>query len=136
VERVVIDPAVLVGALITPEGHPATLWRAVLAEEIAIVVCPQLLAELGGVLERPKFRRYVTLDEARAFVAEVARCGDRLPDPTAPRRASRDPNDDYLVALAKSAGVRALVSGDRDLTEMPDADPPVLTPRQAVEALL
>jgi uncharacterized protein len=67
--------------------------------------------------------------EARAFVAELARSGERLPDPTAPRRASRDPNDDYLVALAKVAGVRALVSGDRDLTEMPDADPPVLTPR-------
>lgn len=78
----------------------------------------------------------MTLEEARAFVAEVARHADRLADPTAPPPASRDPNDDYLVALDKTGRVRALVSGDRDLTEMPDADPPVLTPRQAVEQLL
>ncbi len=135
-ERVVIDPAVLVGALITPEGHPATLWRAVRAEEIGIVVCPRLLAELAGVLERPKFRRYATLEEARAFVVEVARYGDPLPDPPAPPPVSRGPNDDYLVALARISEVRALVSGDHDLAEMPDADPPVLTPRQAVEELL
>ena len=135
-DRVVVDPGVLVAALISPDGHPARLWRAVLEERIDLVVCPRLLAELGGVLERSKFRRYVTLEEARAFVAEVARYGTRLPDPTAPPPASRDPDDDYLVALAITAGARALVSGDRDLTEMPDADPPVLTPRRAVEELL
>lgn len=134
--RVVVDPAVLVAALISPEGPPATLWRAVLEEQLDIVVCPRLLAELAGVLERAKFRRYVSVEAARAFVAEVARYGDRLPDPAAPPRASRDPNDDYLVALAKGAGAGALVSGDRDLTEMPHADPPVLSPRQAVEELL
>ncbi|MGH9292661.1 MAG: putative toxin-antitoxin system toxin component, PIN family [Acidimicrobiales bacterium] len=136
-ERVVIDPAVLIGALITPDGYPATLWRAVLAEQIAVVVCPRLLAELAGVLERPKFRRYATLEEARAFVVEVARYGESLSDPTVPLPpASRDPNDDYLVALAKTAVACALVSGDHDLTEMPDANPPALTPRQAVEELL
>lgn len=116
-ERVVLDPAVLVSALITPAGPPATLWRAVLDRRLETVVCPRLLAELAGVLERPKFRRYVTVDEARAFVAEVAESGRALADPVNPPRASRDADDDYLVALALTAGVRALVSGDRDLTD-------------------
>ena len=35
--------------------------------------------------------------------------------------------------LLESAPSSAAIT---DLTEMPDADPPVLTPRQAVEALL
>jgi putative PIN family toxin of toxin-antitoxin system len=136
VERVVLDPAVLVSALISSTGHPATLWRAVLDHRVETVVCPRLLAELAGVLERPKFRRYATMVEAHAFVAEVARYGQAVPDPASVPRASRDPDDDYLVALARAAGVGALVSGDRDLTEMADPDPRILTPAQAVDRLL
>jgi putative PIN family toxin of toxin-antitoxin system len=127
VERVVLDPAVLVSALISPAGPPAALWRAVLDDR---------LAELAGVLERPKFRGYVTIEEAQAFVTEVARRGRTLVDPVDVPRASRDPSDDYLVAFAREAGVRALVSGDGDLTKMVDPDPPVLTPAQAVDRLL
>jgi putative PIN family toxin of toxin-antitoxin system len=123
VERVVIGPAVLVSAFISPLGNPAALWQAVRDERLEMVTCPRLLAELTAVLQRPKFRRYATLDEVNAFVAEVARYGVRLADVDDPPRVSRDPNDDYLVALARTAGVRALVSGDRDLTEMPDPDP-------------
>ncbi len=135
-DPVVLDPAVLVSALISPHGPPAILWRAVLADQLGIVVCPHLLAELAGVLQRPKFRPYATIDEADAFVAEVARHARTVPDPVKVSRESRDPNDDYLLALARSARVRALVSGDRDLTEMADPDPPVLSPAQAVAQLL
>ncbi len=70
-ERVVLDPGVLVSALITPQGSPAKLWQAVVQERLEIAVCPRLLAELAGVLERAKFRPYVTMQEAQAFVAEV-----------------------------------------------------------------
>jgi predicted nucleic acid-binding protein len=69
VERVVLDPGVLVSALITPRGNPAKLWQAVVDQRLEIAVCPRLLAELAGVLERSKFRSYVTPEEARAFVA-------------------------------------------------------------------
>jgi predicted nucleic acid-binding protein len=109
--------------------------RVVLDHRIETLVCRRLPAELAGVLERPKFRRYATIVEAHAFGAEVARCGRAVPDPAMVPRASRDPDDDYLVALARAAGVRALVSGDRDLTEMADPDPPILTPAQAVDRL-
>jgi predicted nucleic acid-binding protein len=61
-----------------PHDTPAAIWRAVLDRRIESVVCPHHLAELGGVLERPTFRRYVTVDEAQTFVAEVARFAPRL----------------------------------------------------------
>ena len=80
-ERVVLDPAVLVSAVITPRGNPAPLWRAVVDQQLEIVTSPNLLAELAGVLERPKFRPYTTTEEARAFVAEVADRSHRIPDP-------------------------------------------------------
>ena len=39
-DRVVLDPAVLVSALITPNGHAATLWRAVVDGRIELVGSP------------------------------------------------------------------------------------------------
>jgi predicted nucleic acid-binding protein len=41
---------------------------------------------------------------------------------------TRDPNDDYLVALAVAAQADALISGDRDLTDL-QTPVPILTPR-------
>lgn len=134
-DRVVLDPGVLVSALITPKGHPGALWRAVVDERLGLVTCPHLLAELAEVLERPKFRRYVSADEARAFVEEVAGRSRSVPDPVYIVASSRDSDDDYLLALARAADARALVSGDRDLTEMGVTDPPVLTPAEAVAQL-
>ena len=135
-ERVVLDPAVLVSALITPQGNPAELWQAVVDQRIGIVTCPLLLAELAVVLDRPKFRGYATAEEARAFVAEVARRSHRVPDPSDRPAVSRDPNDDYLFALAQATAARAVVSGDRDLTDLDDPPVPVLSPAAAVQTLL
>lgn len=47
---------------------------------------------------------------------------------------TRDPGDDYLIALAH-AGSAVLVSGDHDLTEAGISEPPVLRPRQLTEQL-
>ncbi len=60
-----------------------------------------------------------------AVVADVAPAGS----------LSRDPDDDYLVALAQRENAKALVSGDSDLTALKQNDPPVLTPAQALTHL-
>ena len=60
--RAVLDPGVLVSALITPAGTPAKLLAEVRADELELIASPLLLAELEGVLRREKFRRYVDLD--------------------------------------------------------------------------
>jgi len=56
-------------------------------------------------------------------------------DPTDPPRVLRDPNDDYLLALAASSGAEAIVTGDKDLLDHPGLQPPAITARQAVEQL-
>lgn len=53
------------------------------------------------------------------------------PDPTdKPKTQTRDPDDDYLLALARSADVDVLVSGDRDLTDLADTEPSIETPAE------
>jgi predicted nucleic acid-binding protein len=49
---------------------------------------------------------------------------------------TRDPTDDYLVALARREHADAIVSGDLDLREAGIDNPPVWTPRQATDRLI
>lgn len=44
----------------------------------------------------------------------------------------RDPDDDYLVELARIAKVDVLVSGDKDLLALDERIVRVLTPREAL----
>ena len=47
----------------------------------------------------------------------------------------RDPDDDYLVALASDSGAEAIVSGDLDLREAVGLPVEVLTPRMVLTRL-
>ncbi len=132
----VADPNVLVAAAITPRGLCGRLLEAAIDGRWQLVVSPHVVAELTEVLAREKFRRWLTEDEAGRFVADVARIADLVPDPpAAPQRQTRDPDDEYLVSLAHTANVVALVSGDPHLTELVDMDPPVLTPADLLNSL-
>jgi len=132
--RCVVDPGVLVAGIITPMGPPAEIVRRARTGAIEIVVSPHLLGELASVLARRKLRRYVTAEEASEYVEGLARIGISVADPPRKGLITRDPNDDYLVALARTSGADALVSGDRDLREA-DIDVQVLTPRELIDRL-
>ncbi|MFA5844080.1 MAG: putative toxin-antitoxin system toxin component, PIN family [Coriobacteriia bacterium] len=131
--RAVLDPGVLVAALLSREGAPARLVTAWFDGSFEIVTSPALLAELARVLERPKFRPYVSADEARRYVRLFARGGLLFDDPPTAPWVPADPGDDYLVCLAKAARTNALVSGDAHLLALVDLEPPVMTPRAFLE---
>jgi uncharacterized protein len=133
--RAVVDPGVLVSAIITPEGSPAELLSAAREERFDLVASPRLLAELAGVLRREKFRSYITLEEAVEYVEGLTLLAETVSDAHPPPRVGRDPNDDYLIALARASAASALVSGDGDLLSLDIPDLPVLTPRDLLEML-
>lgn len=59
-----------------------------------------LLTEIVSVLERPRLRRYLSLDEAKRFVTDLASQTTHVTDPPLPHPAiCRDPRDDYLALL-------------------------------------
>jgi len=133
--RVVLDPGVVVSALIAPKGAPGQLLDRLLEDRFDIVVSQRLLDELTGVLLRAKFRRYASPAEVHQLVAELSAIAIMADDPPDPPSVTRDPGDDYLVALAVGAGADALVSGDRDLTDLTGAGVTVLTPRGLIDHL-
>ena len=133
--RVVLDPGVLVSALLSSRGAPARLYLLWLGGEFELVVCPHLLEELEGVLRRPKFHDLVTRDAVEEFVDVIRRGAITVENPVIAEVVTRHPGDGYLVALAQAANVNHLVSGDKDLTNLATVAPPVLSPAKFLDLL-
>lgn len=115
--RAVVDTSVLVSAFIGhPDASPSQIVAAWHERRFTLVVSPRLLAELSEVLARPKFARWSGDGRGEAYAAAFAARGESRSDlPAAP--ATRDPNDDYLIALARSSAADLIVSVDRDLLD-------------------
>jgi putative PIN family toxin of toxin-antitoxin system len=135
VRRAVLDPNVLISARLSPRGTPGQLLTAWTEGQFELVVSPALLVELAGVLDRPKFRRWLSAEEAEAFVNRLRTGATLIDDPPLVTPSTPDPDDDYLVALAQKADADCLVSGDGDLTGLAEPKPPVFTPRAFFESL-
>lgn len=132
--RAVLDPNVIVSAVIAPAGAPAQVLERGLAGDYEPVVSALLLAELADVLGRAKLRTRVAPSDAAELHRRIGERAVVVPDPTgAPPLRSRDPGDDYLLALAHAQRA-ALVSGDGDLLELA-ARVPVFGPAGFVRML-
>jgi len=135
VPRIVLDPNVLISALLTPRGASAQILIHLRTGAFELVTSPALLAELRAVLRRDKFRPYVSLDEAEEFVELIRRESTSMEDPAPPAvPLSEDPGDEYLIQIARAARADALVSGDPHLTRLRSRIP-VKSPREFLDSL-
>ena len=133
--EVVLDVNVLVSAVLSGAGPSAQLVTALRDGRLSVVASPNLIAELGDVLRRERFRRFLSVEEAEEYAAEIEGMCRIVADPPSVPRMLRDPDDDYLVALAYGSGAEAIVSGDLDLREAVGLSVAVLTPRELLARL-
>lgn len=95
--RVVFDPNILVSATISAKGPPRELLHRWFGGAFELVISAEILFELQEVLTRPKFRRYVTLDQISDYVLWLhdlaAEVTEELPWDVV-RGVSADPDDD------------------------------------------
>lgn len=119
--RALLDPNILIAALLSPRGTPAQIVSRWLSGGFELVVSDALLAELERALAYPKPRKRISSGEGAEFV-ELLRRGASVSSDPPTRRRSSDPGDDYLIALAESARA-VLVSGDQHLLSLADELP-------------
>jgi putative PIN family toxin of toxin-antitoxin system len=132
--RAVLDPNVVISALLSREGSPARVLRAWLNGLFELVVSNELLVELESALTYPKLRARVQPSEAFEIVELLRRGASLHDDPgEAPVLTSPDPGDDYIIALAQSARA-VIVSGDRHLLGLAGRLP-VFSPAQFLDEL-
>ena len=101
-------------ALLSRTGAPARLVKLWLAGGFELVVSEALLAELSRALAYDKVRKHISREDAAEFVDLLRSTAAIFADVKHPVGVSRDPGDDYIVALA-AASASILVSGDQDL---------------------
>jgi hypothetical protein len=135
VPRAVLDTNVLVSGLISPGGSSARLLIELRAGAFELVVSSLLLAELGEVLRREKFRRYVSAVEVDAYLEFMRSESIVFDDPEpSPSPVGSDPDDEFLFVLARSARVDVLVSGNARVLDLRDRLP-VLSPAEFLASL-
>jgi putative PIN family toxin of toxin-antitoxin system len=132
--RAVIDAGVFIAGTISPHGAPAAIVRAWQAGAIELVVCPELLRELRRAFSYPRVERRVSPEAATKLVNLLEEAGVMFPDPSHIPSVCRDPDDDYLFALAHDANA-VLVSGDGDVLAVEEASVRVLSPAALVTVL-
>jgi len=133
--RVVLDPNVIVSALLS-RGTTAAVWKRWLEDDaFTPIVCPMLLTELEGVLMREKFATNVGEATTRLTIDRLRTDAAPADDPVAVSGVTNDPNDDYLVALARESGADGIVSGDPHLRNANDLGIPVFTPAEFLDLL-
>lgn len=105
---------------------------------LTVVSSPALIAELAGVITRPKFRAILARSgtDPERMLAEVRLLAEIVVPLPLLLPVSRDPDDDTVLALAVAAQPDLIISGDRDLLTLgTHAGIPIVTPAEALERI-
>ena len=114
--KLVIDTNVLISAALSAQGTPAKLLRWVL-ESHTLVFSQATFDELQSRIYRPKFDRYITLEQRQRLLHDFnasAHWIDLAPYPA----YCRDPDDDKFIECALYAQVPYVVSEDKHLLNL------------------
>ena len=111
--RVILDTNILLSGLIAPSGLPARLIDAWLDRRFTLISHPLQLDEFRAVSRREKIRALARASEAGRLVNQIAALAD-MPERLPPVERSRDPRDDFLLALCEAGTADRLVTGDKD----------------------
>jgi putative PIN family toxin of toxin-antitoxin system len=111
--RVVVDTNVLVSRLILPQSLPAkALSRAEL--EARLLISEATMYELADALARPKFDRYVSVEDRKGFLQLLGHIAEFVPIIQLVREC-RDPKDDKFLDVALNGRADVIITGDADL---------------------
>lgn len=108
-----------------------------------MIVSEHLLNEIQDVLERPKMRRYLPVEEVPEYLDRVWDAGTPASDMTSSYfegSVPEDPDDDYIFGLAVLDRAEVIVSGDKHLLDLATKMgsgivTQILTPREFLEQL-
>jgi putative PIN family toxin of toxin-antitoxin system len=117
----VFDCMVFVQALANAKGPACACYELVRSGRLVLYVSPEVMAEAGDVLSRPKVRRKLPAltDEAvEAFLRDVLGRAVMLSEIPEAFELERDPKDERYLNLALASRATYLVTWDRDLLDL------------------
>ena len=131
--RLIFDTNTLISRLLIPGSLPAqAVTKGLHCGQI--IVSDETLNELADVLARPRFDRYVSLQDRQEFFRVYGRVVQKV---AIIRRvqACRDPKDDKFLELAINGQATHIITGDKDLLTLhPFHSTRIITPARFLEA--
>jgi putative PIN family toxin of toxin-antitoxin system len=136
--RLVIDTNVFVSGLISAEGPPGLILRAVRDKRAVHLVSDPIVEEYLRVLDYPRIRKFRKITDA--FVADIAAYLVYQTERVELRsriKMSADPDDDVFLNTALDGRATLLVTGDKaDLLALRRVNSiPIVSAREAVERI-
>lgn len=121
--RVVLDTNLIISAILSPEGKPATILRMVLNAKLDLVLSPALLKEISLVLNYEKIRklfikRSVTPQKIKDALQKIVKTAILVSGNTKVNRIDKDPSDNMLLSCALEGKADFIISGDHHLTDL------------------
>lgn len=112
-KHIVLDSNVLISAALSPSGMAANVVNYAIKHH-TIVFSDETFDELQTRLWRPKFDRYITLEQRKLILHDLGAIAGwvEIQDST---RYSRDIDDDKFIAIALAGNAEIIVSRDADL---------------------
>jgi uncharacterized protein len=134
--RIVIDTNLLCSALIAPGGVADELYTAWRERRLSLVTSQQQLEEFRRVTRYPRVRRYIEPAAAGTMHNQLRRLAVFRTDLPVVEE-SRDPADNFLLAMAQVGDADFLVTGDKhDLLALGVFERTrIITARQLLERL-
>lgn len=120
--RLVVDAGTLTSGVASRPGGgtPWLLLLALIDLEFEAIVCPRLIREFSDALGNRYFQERFEARDLDGIVTSVTGVATMYDDPVRVEPLPRDPDDDYLVALARDVRAEVIVSGDKDLLDHPN----------------
>lgn len=110
--KLVIDTNLWISFLLTSNYSKVDQMFA--DNTVKLLFSRELLDEFVEVAQRPRFRKYFSLDDMEDLLTKVSTKAEFI-SVTSTVDLCRDPKDNFLLALAKDGNATHLLTGDKDL---------------------
>ena len=125
--RIVIDTNVFISALLIKRSVPFQVVKLAFTQGI-ILYSDATFTELQQVIFRPKFNKYMTLEERNIFLFKFID-ESKFVEIKEEIRACRDTKDDKFLELAVNGNANFIITGDADLLVLnPFREIEIITP--------
>ena len=115
ITKVVIDTNIQVSFLISNKYRK--LDSLLLGNKIIILFSTELLDELNKVSKYPKLKKYFSTNAVEEMITNLSVYIDLI-NVISKTNVCRDPNDNFLLSLAKDGKANFLITGDADLLSL------------------
>jgi uncharacterized protein len=114
-DRIILDTNLWISFLISKKFHK--LDSFILNNKVKLIFSQELLEEFITVINRPKFKKFFNKKDIHQLL-ELFDIYGELIDVKSVVDLCRDPNDNFLLSLAKDSKADFLLSGDQDLLDI------------------